>query len=103
MHQYDDCIRVCDELIASCDSLYGAYLNAGLAYYNQGVELDKALNQSADQRKQVRAYYSKALPYLTKYRKSNPDAIKLWGLPLYTIYLNLNMGKEFDEMEKLLK
>ena len=103
MHQYDACIGLCDELIASCDSLYGAYLNAGLAYYNQGVELDKALNQSADQRKQVRAYYSKALPYLTKYRKSNPDAIKLWGLPLYTIYLNLNMGKEFDEMEKLLK
>ena len=25
-----------------------------------------------------------------------------WALPLYTIYLNLNMGKEFDEIDKLL-
>ena len=32
-----------------------------------------------------------------------PDEKGLWGLPLYTIYLNLNMGKEFDEIDKLLK
>ena len=26
-----------------------------------------------------------------------------WAFPLYTIYLNLNMGKEFDEIDKIMK
>ena len=47
--------------------------------------------------------YRKALPYLEKYRKLAPDQGSRWAVPLYTIYLNLNMGKEFDEMDKILR
>ena len=25
-----------------------------------------------------------------------------WGTPLYTIYLNLNMGKEFEEIDRII-
>jgi len=32
-----------------------------------------------------------------------PDRKDAWGLPLYTIYLNLNMGKKFDEIDELMK
>jgi hypothetical protein len=27
--------------------------------------------------------------------------MRKWSAPLYTIYFNLNMGKEFDEIDKL--
>lgn len=45
----------------------------------------------------------KALPYLEKFRKMEPGAQEKWALPLYTIYLNLNKGKEFDEIDRLMK
>lgn len=93
---------MCDRIIAQNDTMPGTYLNAGLAYFNMAVEQDKNLKQSNKQRLQIQSDYKKALPYLEKYRKMMPDKKDQWALPLYTIYLNLNMGKEFDEIDKLL-
>lgn len=103
LKRYKECIDLCDSVIAKDSTILGAYLNAGLSYFNQAVEADKALRQTAKQKKEIIQLYKKALPYLEKYRKMIPDEKGLWGLPLYTIYLNLNMGKEFDEIDKLLK
>mgnify|MGYP004654532089 FL=1 len=103
LKRYKECIDLCDSVIAKDSTILGAYLNAGLSYFNQAVEADKALKQTAKQKKEIIQLYKKALPYLEKYRKMVPDEKGLWGLPLYTIYLNLNMGKEFDEIDKLLK
>lgn len=103
LKRYKECIDLCDSVIAKDSTIIGAYLNAGLSYFNQAVEADKALRQTAKQKKEIIQLYKKALPYLEKYRKMVPDEKSLWGLPLYTIYLNLNMGKEFDEIDKLLK
>ena len=41
------------------------------------------------------------MPYLEQYKRLAPKARDKWLAPLYTIYLNLNMGKEFDEIDKL--
>lgn len=103
LKRYKESIDLCDSVIAKDSTILGAYLNAGLSYFNQAVEADKALRQTAKQKKEIIQLYKKALPYLEKYRKMVPDEKSLWGLPLYTIYLNLNMGKEFDEIDKLLK
>lgn len=103
LKRYKECIDLCDSVIAKDSTFLGAYLNAGLSYFNQAVEADKALKQTDKQKKEIIQLYKKALPYLEKYRKMVPDEKELWGLPLYTIYLNLNMGKEFDEIDKLLK
>lgn len=103
LKRYKECIDLCDSVIAKDSTIHGAYLNAGLSYFNQAVEADKALKQTDKQKKEIIQLYKKALPYLEKYRKMVPDEKSLWGLPLYTIYLNLNMGKEFDEIDKLLK
>ena len=103
LKRYKECIDLCDSVIAKDSTFLGAYLNAGLSYFNQAVEADKALKQTDKQKKEIIQLYKKALPYLEKYRKMVPDEKSLWGLPLYTIYLNLNMGKEFDEIDKLLK
>lgn len=78
------------------------YFNAGLAYFNMAVEMDKNIQESSKNKKAIMTDYKKALPYLEKYRKLEPDRTEQWALPLYTIYLNLNMGKEFDEIDKLL-
>ena len=43
------------------------------------------------------------MPYLQRYRALAPDRKKQWALPLYTIYLNLNMGNEFDEIDKVIR
>ena len=35
-------------------------------------------------------------------RKLEPKNTERWAPALYRIYLNLNLGKEFDEIDKLL-
>lgn len=80
-----------------------AWLNAGLALFNQGVALDKNVQTIRRNRRKILEYYRKALPYIETYRKLMPKNKDKWALPLYTIYLNLNMGKQFDEIDHLLR
>lgn len=101
--KYAECVTICDSLISKNDSLADAFLNAGLAYFNQAVELDKTMQVSQKRKQKILAYYQKALPYLQKYRALAPDQKDKWSLPLYTIYLNLNMGKDFDEIDKIVR
>ena len=101
--KYQECFALCDTLIHENDSVAEAWLNAGLALFNQGVALDKNPVLSAKKHGQVISFYKQALPYLEKYRQLQPERKDRWALPLYTIYLNLNRGKEFDEIDKLLK
>ena len=73
------------------------------SYFNQAVELDILKNYKRDQRSRMLQLYRKALPYMQTYRKLAPKEQVQWAMPLYTIYLNLNMGKEFDEIDSLMK
>lgn len=100
--KYSDCLDISKSLIAQNDSLADAYLNAGLSWFNQAVEMDKNLQLSQKKRSKILDCYRNAMPYLEKYRALAPDQKNKWALPLYTIYLNLNMGKQFDEIDKLL-
>ena len=101
--QYKASYQISQNLLARNDSLAEANLNAGLALFNQGVGIDKIAVKTASQRRDILKYYRQALPYIEMYRKCCPDRKDKWALPLYTIYLNLNMGKQFDEIDKILK
>lgn len=101
--KYDDCIAVCDQLIMENDSAADAYYDAGMAYFQMAVDLDKKIQLNAKQKKKIKDYYQKALPYLTCFRALEPSETDKWGMPLYTIYLHLNMGNEFDEIDKTLR
>lgn len=101
MGQYEECIDICDKLIEQNDQLADAYYNAGLAYFNMAVKLDKVRQPYRSNRQKMLGYYKKALPYMEKYRELAPDMESNWISPLYTIYLNLNMGQKFDEIDKL--
>ena len=97
--EYIECIKICDKIIFENDTLADAYLFAGLAYFNQAVELQVNRNN----RQLIIKNYQKACPYLERYRELAPDQKEKWGMPLYKIYYNLNMGKKFEEMDKIIR
>lgn len=98
-----ECIEVSKKVIEVNQKLSDPYYNAGICYFNLAVEQDKNSHNSRKTKEQVEANYKKALPYLVKYREMEPKEQGKWAFPLYTIYLNLNMGKEFDEIDKVMK
>ncbi|NPD55400.1 MULTISPECIES: hypothetical protein [unclassified Prevotella] len=100
--KYDDCISLSDSLIQKNDTLPEPYFNAGTAYLNKILILERD-KQTSKNKKQIKNLYKKARPYLEKYREYAPDNKDKWGHALYRIYLNLNMGKQFDEIDKILK
>lgn len=103
LNKYKECADICDALLAKNDSLAEAYYNGGMAYFNMAVELDKNTQLLRKRHQEIQSYYQKALPYLERFRALEPLQQNKWSLPLYTIYLNLNKGKEFDEIDKLIR
>lgn len=100
---YENSFRISQSVLQKDSTIEDAWLNAGLAKYNQGVSIEHDTNDFKQKRKQVLHYYKEALPYLEKYRSLCPDNADKWAMPLYSIYLNLNMGKQFEEIDELIK
>ena len=98
---YEQCIGITTKLLEINDSMPEAYCNMGLAYYNQALELDKTMQRSRKKRQAVNNLYEKSRPYMEKYRAMAPQQQAKWVPALYTIYLYLNMGKEFEEIDRL--
>lgn len=98
MGRYGESVKVSERLLAVNDSIAEGYFNAGTAYLNIALKLDPRKDK-----KQMRTVYQKARTYMERYRKMMPGEKQKWGPALYRIYLNLNMGKQFDEIDRLLK
>ena len=96
--RYKECLDYSQKLIAFDGLAAEAFYNAGTACMNIALGMD-----SRKQKKQITKMYQKALPYMETYRKLAPQEKQKWGEALYRIYFNLNMGKQFDEIERLLK
>lgn len=103
LERYDDCVAVTDKIIALDENVPQAYLNAGMAYYNQTVDLNKSVYGNNPDKDKLIRLYRRALPYIENYRRLAPDDIQHWGMPLYNIYYSLNMGSKFEEIENLLE
>ena len=99
---YDECIAICDTLITRNDTLADAYYNAGVAYVNKAFLLEKG-KVDIKQRREIRQLYQKALPYMERYRALAPQEKDKWAAALYNIYLKLNMGKQFEEIDQMLR
>ncbi|MBR1713250.1 MAG: hypothetical protein IJ722_07585 [Alloprevotella sp.] len=82
------------------------YYYLGAAYYNlaSAVALPNNINTKAYRQAltERRNYYLLARPQLEKYRQLRPDDRQRWVPLLYTIYLALNQGDKFAEMERLM-
>jgi len=98
MGRYKESIVYSDRLLMLNDSMPEAYFNAGTAYVSMINGKD-----SRKDRKLIRSYYQKARLYMEHYRALAPEEKEKWAPLLYRIYLNLNMGRQFDEIDRLLR
>lgn len=98
LKKYGDCLKFSDQLIALNPDLADIYYNGGIACLNIAQRMD-----SRKYKKQIKKMYERARPYMEKYREMAPDEKDKWAPALYRIYFNLNMGKQFDEIDKILR
>lgn len=98
---YEQAIRWAKKSIELSDTLAQAYYTIGMSILGKITHIDKQ-HQTRQSRKRIRTLYEEALPYMEQYRKLRPKDSRRWAMPLYRIYLNLNRGKEFEEMERIL-
>lgn len=101
LDRYDECIDVSNKLIAQTPQAPEPYFNIATCYLNQALELEKK-NEPRLYRDKLTALYSKARPQMEQYRKLAPDDQRRWAPALYRIYLHLNMGPQFDEIDRLM-
>ena len=85
-----------------------AYSNIGLVDCLQAQDFSvEAVTDIKDPRypfdqAQLKSYYEHALPYYEKARQLKPDDHSLWLNGLYRVYYNLNMGEQFNEIDRLI-
>ena len=96
--RYAECLDYSKRLIAEDGMAAEGFYNAGTACLNIALRMDPRRHK-----KQITRMYQQALPYMETYRKLAPQETQKWGDALYRIYFNLNMGKQFDEIDKILK
>lgn len=100
--KFKESISICDSLISENDSMADAFFNAGTAYINMAIEIEDN-HRSHYRKKEAINCYKNARKYLERYRILAPDEKDKWAPALYRIYLNLNMGKQFDEIDKIIR
>lgn len=106
---YQHCIQFSDSCIKRDKNYADAYFNKGLSYCNLAlIAQQDACNDLKDpkcieDRRVIQSLYQAARPCMEKVRQLQPENSARWASPLYRIYLNLNMGKEFDEIDAVLK
>lgn len=98
--RYDESIKICEDILKEKPNFAEAYYNIGISYFDQAIELAK-VQQTRAKIAKIHKLYEKAMPYLERYKELMPQNKDKWLAPLYTIYLNLNMGKEFDEIDRI--
>lgn len=99
--QYEDALRYAYRLVQKKDTLPILNYNIGFIYYQKAQQALKQTGKPYRTRmKDAQKYYKFLLPYMEKYRKSAPEDRSRWYGILYDAYLNLNMGKEFNALEK---
>ncbi|MCR4920700.1 MAG: hypothetical protein K5945_03205 [Bacteroidaceae bacterium] len=108
-NDFEACIVYADSTIRRDPNFTDAYYNKGISLLNlaiiaqESVSKDMSKEQWREDRKTMQDFYLKAKPCMEMVRKLEPKNPERWASALYRIYLNLNMGAEFDEIDKLLK
>ena len=102
LERFDECRDVSKQLIAVNDTMPEPYFNIATSYLNQALDVEE-LNEPRKNREKLRQLYSEARPYMEKYRQLAPDDQQRWAPALYRIYLNLNLGRQFEEIDRLMR
>lgn len=102
----DECIEDGKLLLQADSANAEANYYIGASYAAKALQLklpDNALKSDYKKaHEQQKSYYREAEPYLERYKELAPDSKNRWAPLLYKVYLGLNRGKKFAEIEKLL-
>ena len=110
---YDEAIEQYKKVIEKDPAYSGAYRNIAICYCQKAQDRSDAissLNMKSKEYKEgmeeVKNWYKLALPNYEKLRDlddgTDPDTKVAWQSGLYTCYYMLNMGPEFEAIEKLM-
>lgn len=92
---YEKCISMSDECLKRETNNIDALYNKGISLLNMALAENDAARR--------RVLYRRALEPMEMVRQLAPDDLGRWGNPLYRIYLNLNMGQKFEEIDEMLE
>jgi tetratricopeptide (TPR) repeat protein len=92
---YNKCIEMSNECLDREPDNVDALYNKAISLLNLALVEEKRIKR--------RVLYRRSLEPMEKVRELSPDDIDRWGKPLYRIYLNLNMGEKFEEIDELLE
>ena len=108
MKDYEKAIEFYKKTLDVDPTYAEACSNLGLVYLLQAQDYaDKAPTDKNDPnyaiaQANIKQFYEEAKPYYEKARELKPDQKDLWLQGLYRVYYNLNMGPEFEAIEKLM-
>lgn len=107
-NDYHKCIEFADSTIIRDSEYVDAYYNKGISFLNLAlIEQESACRDIGDpkcmeDRKRFMNLYEQSRTCMEMVRKLQPEKTERWANPLYRIYMNLNMGEEFEEIDKVL-
>jgi len=101
----DDALAFLERALAADSASVDVYYYIGAAYCNLATSVELPVNIRSKAygtaKKEQRNFYEKACVFLERYRAMRPNEKKRWVPLLYQIYLALNEGEKFDEIEKI--
>ena len=102
MGNYKECIDYSEKIINISDTIAEPYYNIGISWMNIAAQYELKLKGKQKQQR-LTEIYTKACPYFETYRMLASHQKQKWGPALYTIYFHLNRGKQFEEIDNILK
>lgn len=107
LKEFEQSIEISKKILDKDSTQTETYFNIGACYCNlaKGVTIPTNINSPLykTSKEKVKTYYKEALQYLETYRALKPKEIEKWAPLLYRVYLNLNMGEQFEEMDQILQ
>ena len=108
LKEYDKAIEFYKKTIEADPQYAEAYSNMGLVLLMKAQDFATSVTTDindpkyAEGQAQIKKYYEEARPYYEKAKELKPEQKDLWAPGLYRVYYNLNMGPEFEEIEKIM-
>ncbi len=109
MKDYDKAIEFYKKTVEVDPNYAEAYSNLGLIYCLQAQDFSEKSTTDVNDPKYkedqatLKSFYEKARPNYEKARDLKPDQKELWLNGLHRVYYNLEMGPEFDEIDKMIQ
>ncbi|MGI6862838.1 tetratricopeptide repeat protein [Bacteroides sp. KG156] len=109
MKIYDKAIEFYTRTVEVDPNYAEAYSNLGLIYCLQAQDFSETATTDVndpkykDDQVTLKAFYEKARPNYEKARELKPEQKELWLNGLYRVYYNLQLGPEYEEIEKLMQ